>query len=110
MEERSLRITGTNTTFFNKITKTLTKMLIPTKIGINGMLITMKRNSLIKAYENYMKDTEDYNKDELEKKYEEAYTVYLEALDKYVMDSIYKKVKTILQQNLKKMHCLDIMK
>ena len=93
MEERSLRITGTNTTFFNKITKTLTKMLIPTKIGINGMLITIKRNSLIKAYENYMKDTEDYNKDELEKKYEEAYTIYLEVLDKYVMDSIYKKVK-----------------
>ena len=93
MEEKSLRITGTNTTFFNKITKTLTKMLIPTKIGINGMLITIKRNSLIKAYENYMKDTEDYNKDELEKKYDEAYTVYLEALDKYVMDSIYKKVK-----------------
>ena len=93
MEEKSLRITGANTTFFNKITKTLTKMLIPTKIGINGMLITMKRNSVIKAYENYMKDTEDYNKEELEKKYEEAYTVYLEALDKYVMDSIYKKVK-----------------
>ena len=93
MEERSLRITGTNTTFFSKITKTLTKMLIPTKIGINGMLITLKRNNLIKVYENYIKDTEDYNKDELEKKYDEAYTVYLEALDKYVMDSIYKKVK-----------------
>lgn len=93
MEERSLRITGTNTTFFNKITRTLTKMLIPTQIGINGMLITLKRNSLLKAYENYMKDTEDYNKKELEKKYDEAYTVYLEALDKYVMDSIYKKVK-----------------
>lgn len=93
MEEKSLRITGTNTTFFNRITRTLTKMLIPTKIGINGMLITIKRNSLIKAYENYMKDTEDYNKEELEKKYDEAYTVYLESLDKYVMDSIYKKVK-----------------
>ena len=93
MEEKSLRITGTNTTFFFFLSKTLTKMLIPTKIGINGMLITIKRNSLIKAYENYMKDTEDYNKDELEKKYDEAYTVYLEALDKYVMDSIYKKVK-----------------
>ncbi len=93
MEERSLRITGTSTTFFNKITRTLTKMLIPTQIGINGMLITLKRNSLLKAYENYMKDTEDYNKKELEKKYDDAYTVYLEALDKYVMDSIYKKVK-----------------
>ena len=93
MEEKSLRITGTSTTFFNKITRTLTKMLIPTQIGINGMLITLKRNSLLKAYENYMKDTEDYNKKELEKKYDDAYTVYLEALDKYVMDSIYKKVK-----------------
>lgn len=93
MEEKSLRITGTSTTFFNKITRTLTKMLIPTKIGINGMLISLKRNSLLKAYENYMKDTEDYNKKELEKKYDDAYTVYLEALDKYVMDSIYKKVK-----------------
>lgn len=93
MEEKSLKITGANTTFFNKITKTLTKMLIPTKIGINGMLITMKRNNLIKAYENYAKATEDDNTEESEKKYEEAYTVYLEALDKYVLDSIYKKVK-----------------
>lgn len=93
MEEKSLKISGANTTFFNKITRTLTKMLIPTKIGINGMLISIKRNSLIKTYENYTKDSENNNKEELEKKYDEAYTVYLEALDKYVMDSIYKKVK-----------------
>ena len=92
MEEKSLRITGTSTNFFNKLTNTLTKILIPTKIGINGMLISMKRNNLIKTFENYKKDTE-YNTDELEKKYDEAYTIYLEALDKYVMDSIYKKVK-----------------
>ena len=68
MEERSLRITGANTNFFNKITSTLTKILIPTRIGINGMLISMKRNNLIKAFENYKKDTENYNTDELEKK------------------------------------------
>ena len=67
MEERSLRITGTNTTFFNKLTKTISKMLIPTKIGINGMLISMKRNAVIKAYENYTKENEDFNQEELEK-------------------------------------------
>ena len=66
MEERSLRITGADKTFINKITNTLTKLLIPTKIGINGMLISIKRNSLIKAYENYMKE-ENYDKEELEK-------------------------------------------
>lgn len=93
MEERSLRITGADKTFFNKITNTLTKILIPTKIGINGMLISIKRNSLIKAYENFTLDEESYDKEEAEKKYDSCYEAYLEALDKYVMDSIYKKVK-----------------
>ena len=92
MEERSLRITGADKTFFNKITNTLTKMLIPTKIGINGMLISIKRNSMLKAFENYI-NNEDYDKEEIEKKYEVAYEAYLAILDKYVMDSIYKKVK-----------------
>ena len=68
MEERSLRITGANTTFFNKITNALTKMLTPTKIGINGMLISMKRNAVIKAFENYNEDN-NYEKESLEKKY-----------------------------------------
>lgn len=93
MEERSLRITGADKTFFNKITNTLTKILIPTKVGINGMLISIKRNSMIKAFEHYTSDDENYDKEELEKKYDSAYEVYLESLDKYVMDSIYKKVK-----------------
>ena len=84
MEERSLRVVGTDKTFFNKLTNTLTKLLIPTQIGINGMRISMKRNALIKAYQNAEED---------EKKYEDAYTAYLEALDKYVLDTIYKKVK-----------------
>ena len=93
MEEKSLRITGTDKTFFNKITKTLTKMLIPTKIGINGMLISIKRNNLLRAYEAYENSDANYNREETEKKYDAAYESYLEALDKYVMDSIYKKVK-----------------
>ena len=92
MEERSLRITGADKTFFNKITNTLTKILIPTKIGINGMLISMKRNSVLKSFENYSSN-EEYDKEEIEKKYDAAYEAYLGALDKYVMDSIYKKVK-----------------
>jgi len=93
MEERSLRITGADKTFFNKITNTLTRLLIPTQIGINGMLISIKRNNLLKAFENYNLENETYNKDELEKKYDSAYEAYLASLDKYVMDSIYKKVK-----------------
>lgn len=94
MEERSLRVTGVDTNFFSKITSKISKLLIPTKIGINGIVINIKRNNLLKTYENFKKENENYNQDELEKKYDDAYTVYLEALDKYVMDSIYKKVKS----------------
>ena len=80
MEERSLRITGADRNFFNKISTTLTKLLIPTKIGINGMLISMKRNNLLKAFENYTKeDKSNYDEEELEKKYETTYTAYLES-------------------------------
>ncbi len=50
MEERSLRVYA-DKTFFTRITNSLTKMLIPTKIGINGMLISIKRNNILKSYE-----------------------------------------------------------
>ena len=91
MEGRSLSITGANTTFFNKITNTITKLLIPTKIGINSFIISIKRNAVIKAFEEYTKENGDT--DENEKKSQEAYAEYLESLDKYVLDTIYKKVK-----------------
>jgi len=93
MEERSLRVVATDKTFFNKLTNTLTKILIPTQIGINGMRISMKRSALIKAYEATENIEDGSKQDVIEKKYEDAYTAYLEALDKFVLDTIYKKVK-----------------
>lgn len=94
MEERSLRVVKTDKTFFNRLTNTISKMLIPTKLSINGMFIAAKRNNVIKAFENYTQENiADDKKEIYEKKYEEAYTTYLEILDKYVLDSIYKKVR-----------------
>lgn len=96
MAERGLRVLEQDKTFFGKLTNTITKLLIPTKVGINGLLIIAKRNNVLKAFENYL---EASNKDEVGKrelclkKYEDMYGLYLEAIDKYVMDSIYKKVK-----------------
>lgn len=91
MEERSLRVYA-DKTFFTRITSTLTKMLIPTKIGINTLAISMKRNNILKNYEAF-ENAEESKKENIEKKYEESYSLYLEAIDKYIMDSIYKKVK-----------------
>ena len=94
MEQRSLRVVSTNKNFFTKLTNTISRLLIPTKVGINGLMISIKRNSLLKAFEAYQKETKDeVKKDNLSKKYEDTYTLYLEAIDKYIMDSIYKKVK-----------------
>ena len=47
MEQRGLRVLENDTTFFNKVSKTLTKILTPTKLGVNSILITLKRNILI---------------------------------------------------------------
>jgi len=88
MEERSLRISGANGTLFNRLSNTLTKIINPTKEGINSMFITIKRNNMLKAYEVYNKAEDE---EIAEKKYEEAYTAYLEMLDKYILNSIYKK-------------------
>ena len=96
MEERSLRVLSEDTTFFNKISATLTKLLTPTRVGINSMLISIKRSSLIKACDQVkaLKESTDVSKKEqADKRYEESYTLYLEAIDRYIMDSVYKKVK-----------------
>ena len=89
MEQRSLRVVETDKTFFAKISSTISKILIPTRVGLNGVMISIKRNSLIKAYNNYLAN----NTEETMKKYEDSYALYLEAIDKYIMDSLYKKVK-----------------
>ena len=94
--ERSLKVLSNDTTFFNKVSSTLTKLLIPTKVGINGIMINMKRSGLLKSFEQLTNATEINDIEKIEqykKRYEESYTLYLESIDKYVMDSIYKKVK-----------------
>ena len=94
MEERSLRVYQQKT-FFSKIGTTISKILVPTRIGFNGMMISVKRNNLLKSYEAVKEYTgEDLEKKEsLNKKYEDTFALYLESIDKYVMDSVYKKVK-----------------
>lgn len=96
LEQRGLKVLEADKTFFTKITSTISKLLIPTKVGINGILISMKRNNMLKAYEAFTdsKNSEDITKKEQDmQKYEETYSLYLESIDKYIMDSVYKKVK-----------------
>lgn len=96
MEQRGLKVISSDKTFFTKITNTISKLLIPTKVGFNGVIIGIKRNNVLKNYELYInlkREEASDKKESISKKYEEAYTLYLEAIDKYIMDSVYKKVK-----------------
>lgn len=102
MEQRSLRVVETNKTFFNKISNTLTKLLVPTKLGLNSMLISMKRNNLLKAYVGYTETNDESKKELFAKKYEDAYSLYLEVIDKNIMDSLYKKVKNGIATDFEK--------
>ena len=64
MEEKSIRIYDSEKTFFSKITSTISKLLIPTKIGINGMIISIKRNNILKAFEA-LKEAKEQNKKDI---------------------------------------------
>ena len=94
MEERGLRLARTDKAFFSKISTTIGRLLIPTKIGINGMLITIKRNNVLKNYEASTNNEEPEKEEIVQKKYEDAFILYLESVVKFVMDSIYIKVKS----------------
>ena len=97
MEERSLKVLPAETTFLNKISNTLTRLLIPTKISLNSVMINLKRSGVLKNYTAYKEAEAAGNadkKDQFYKRYEESYALYLESVDKFVMDSIYKKVKS----------------
>lgn len=94
MGEKSLRVYDTEKTFFSKIGNTLTRILAPGKMGINSVLISMKRNNMLKCYENYIENEKNEDKKGVYlKKYEEAYSLYLDSIDKNIIDAIYKKVK-----------------
>ncbi len=105
MQERSLKLYNTDKTFFVKISNKLTQLLMPTKFGINNIMISIKRANVLKAYSIYKEvlDQGDTEKEEAaNQKYEETYALYLESIDKYIMESLYKKVKNNLASQFEK--------
>lgn len=90
--QKQLRVVNLEKTFFTKITDSITKIFLPTQLSFNAIMISVKRNNCIKAHKEYIEDTSS-RKDIVFNKYENLYALYLEAVDKYVFDSIYKKVK-----------------
>ena len=105
MQERSLKLYNSEKTFFVKISNKLTQLLMPTKFGINNIMISIKRSNVLKAYNNYkeiVKENDTEKEEQASQKYEETYALYLESIDKYIMESLYKKVKNNLASQFEK--------
>lgn len=105
MQERSLKLYNTDKTFFVKISNKLTQLLMPTKFGINNIMISIKRSNVLKSYYNYKEiviQNDSEKEEQASQKYEETYALYLEAIDKYIMESLYKKVKNNLASQFEK--------
>ncbi len=90
-EEKSIKIYDTRQNFFAKIGSTVSRILTPTKVGFNNLLINIKRNSAIKYYKNMLNCKEE-KREAIEKKFEDYYSLYLEAIDQLLVETIYKKV------------------
>ena len=90
-EEKSIKIYDTRKTFFARIGSTFSKILTPTKVGFNNLLVNIKRNSMMKTYKSMTNCKED-KKEALENKFEDYYSLYLESIDQLLIETIYKKV------------------
>ena len=98
-------------TFFEKALKSLKKFFVPTRLGYNELVVSMKRKALIRSYEQYnSRKKEDEKKDELNKMFNQRYLVYLESIDKLIMDSIYRKVKLDICNEFEKQSILNYYK
>ena len=105
MEKRDLKLVSSNANFFNRLQSSIRNMLLPTKIGFNNFKLNSKRNKYIKAEINYdkAKSSNDINKrQDAEENQKRAYSEYLEAIDKYMMDTIYEKAKNNKANDIEK--------
>lgn len=112
-KSKTLKIITTNTNFIGRVASTIRNILVPTKIGMNSFLISMKRRAYIKAdklLEKIKSVPSKTQREEAERRYNTAYEEYLEAVDKYIMDSIYAKVRTDRANKIEKKALADYYK
>ncbi len=89
--EKSLRVYDTKKTFLSKIGSTFNRLFEPTRIGINSLIINMKRSALIKNYRKFEKCDESLE-EKLETAVDNSYVLYIDSLNELVINNIYKKV------------------
>ena len=94
-EQQQLRIVKSQS-FFSKFTSNLGKLFIYKNGGQYSWVLSHRRNLVLKTFNNFVASTGDipeYKRQQIISKYEGASQGYLEILNKYVIDTLYKKVQ-----------------
>lgn len=81
---------------FNRALSNLSKSIYLSRGSFKNLFIGVKRNQALrtfKTYQNVSQVPDEDKREAINRKYEKAYAVYLEALDNYVVNTIYSKVK-----------------
>ena len=97
MAELQLKVVkNTDKGVFGKAINNFNKVLYSSGGGFFSIMMNGKRNSLLKAYANAedIKNMKSESKQKsVNEKYEKAYDNYLTALERYITETVYNKVK-----------------
>lgn len=89
MQELQMKVYKGNKSFFLKFKNKLLKDVSSNNNKINSIKINMKRKQIEKVYSVYLKKQNNKNLEEFE--YE--YLLYIDSLDKYIINKIYKRAQ-----------------
>ena len=101
VRENSLRIYDTKRTFFSKIGSTFSKIFEPTREGINNLIINSKRNNVLKGFKA-CQNVKDQKKAIADRNFEMYYSLYMDAIDDLIINTIYKKVRNNVASEFEK--------
>ena len=83
-------------TLWGKAISSIGRVVYSSTFNIYVLLIATKRNSILRAFNNYMHindHKEESKRDAISEKYKKAYNSYINTLDKYITENIYSKMQ-----------------
>ena len=83
----SIELYKPNNSALNRLSKFFSRIPIKSKNGVSSININHKRNSMIKKYKTFLENNKN------EEKFNKSYNLYIESLNDYMMNKIYKRVK-----------------
>jgi len=97
MAEKELRLTKrVDQTIWGRFISTMGRVFYSSNFSIYNLIVSIKRNAILKEFPIYEKSNliaDATKRDKAIERYQKAYSEYIDALEKYVKENVYAKVK-----------------